>query len=279
MVASTCPAGHFNLGGLYLGMDIADAFAVLAAKFPEVKPTIEWSEDEKALCAYENVHDNSSRYRILVAADDLAVKCINVLPSMTKKMIGFDAGTFDELRNSVEKHFKFPLHSELFQTTDYNQIVGVVTTTDEETLHYFESEKERDKKYMKKIASLLGEGPDVEFVPGERGGLRLQYTRNAAKGKPIQNGTAYNGGNRGDVDASGRGAGSLMDVARSGINMMRNNAESLKASANALDALSKGDIGGALQSGAEAMKKNVETLKDASKVLSSSGALLEGATK
>lgn len=275
-IGGSCPKGHLNIGGLYLGMDIIDAFAILAARFPEVKPTLEWGEDEKSPCAYENVHDNSSRYRILTASDNLTVKCINVVPSMTKKITGFDTGTFDELRNSVEKHFKFPLHSELFQTTDYNQMVGVVTTTDGETLHYFESEKESDKKYIKKITSILDGGTDVEFISGERGGLRLQYTCNAAKGKPLQN---YNGGNRSGIGTSGSRSGSLTDFVSSGINMMRNNAESLKASANALDALSKGDIGGALQSGAEAMKKNVETLKDASKVLNSAGTMLEGANK
>ena len=74
-------------------------------------------------------------------------------------------------------------------------------------------------------------------------------------------------------------ASGLKAVINSEASLLRNSAESLKASANAFDALSKGDLGGALKSGTEAMQKNIEGLKDASKALDSAGTVLENVTK
>ena len=174
---------------------------------------------------------------------------------MVRKISGFNQGngTLEDLKKAVERKYGIIFGMDRLED---DKTVGVLVTIEGETLQYLMDD----------------------------GWLRLEYSRDADKGRFGNKGRFLNQNTKGVSgdgvgDVSGGKSGSLGTLTRNGINLMRNQADGLRHTAEAIDALKKGNIGGALKSGSKAMEKNLETIKDASRVLDSSATILEGVVK
>lgn len=253
-ITAQCPKNHLEMGGIYLGMDIADAFAVIATRFPEVKPRLEWPFEGKDQYPYV-CEDEEGFFLLKANQKDFRVKQIVFISGMVRKISGFNQGngTLEDLKKAVERKYGIIFGMDRLED---DKTVGVLVTIEGETLQYLMDD----------------------------GWLRLEYSRDADKGRFGNKGRFLNQNTKGVSgdgvgDVSGGKSGSLGTLTRNGINLMRNQADGLRHTAEAIDALKKGNIGGALKSGSKAMEKNLETIKDASRVLDSSATILEGVVK
>lgn len=123
--------GRIAVGGFYLGMGIEDMFAKLAAEYPNVKPTLYL--DGKALC----IAGGDGRDIAWSDAKSLDVHWITLPPSIVKKIAGFKTGSFDDLKQAVEKNLGVSFGRDIIRKGSVSQIIGNLENTEGETLRYF----------------------------------------------------------------------------------------------------------------------------------------------
>lgn len=206
---STVPAkpaaGKMDVGGYYLGMNIEDMFAKLAAENPDVKPTIYL--DGEVLC----IAGDNKRDIAWATAKSLDVHWIALPPAIVKQIAGFKTGSFEDLERAVEKKLGISFGYDVIRKGNVSQKIGNLENTEGETLRYFISEIDAEEDISRSIRkainnnsidgdplAALGAGlvnaledaqqADENNANARRpmfqlpGSLQLLPTRNAAKG-------------------------------------------------------------------------------------------------
>ena len=206
-VKSRAEKGKFDLDGLYLGVDIQDAFAILLARYPEVNPYLYL--DDKVLCiAGENGKDIA--WAMLKSGQ---VHWLTLPPAVVKKMVNFKSGSFDDLERAVSQRFGVNFGTDLLRKGNVSQCVGTIDTVDGETLRYFKSEIGKGEDFARSIRKAVNRHT-IETNPlnggfgaalanafenaqqadenrknasaamfAQQGSLQLQLTKNAEKGR------------------------------------------------------------------------------------------------
>lgn len=205
-VKSRAEKGKFDLDGLYLGVDIQDAFAILVARYPEANPYL--YVDDKVLCiAGEDGKDIA--WAMLKSGQ---VHWMTLPPSVVKKMVNFKSGSFDDLERAVSQRFGVNFGTDLLRKGNVSQCVGTIDTVDGETLRYFKSEIGKGEDFARSIRKAVNRHT-IETNPlnggfgaalanafesaqqadenrknanaamfAQQGSLQLQLTKNAEKG-------------------------------------------------------------------------------------------------
>ena len=132
--------GKFVVAGYYLGMNIEDAFAKLAAEHPDVKPTIYL--DDGVLC----IAGSNGRDIAWANVKSLNVHWLTLPPSIVKQMAGFKTGSFEDLERMVERKLGISFGYDVIRMGSVSQKIGNFENTEGETLRYF--------------ISAIGEGED-----------------------------------------------------------------------------------------------------------------------
>ena len=137
--------GRFVVGGYYLGLNIEDMFAKLAVEYPDVKPTIYL--DGKALC----IAGDDGRDIAWANAKSLSVHWIALPPSIVKRIVGFKAGSYDDLERAVEKKLGVSFGYDVICKGNVSQKIGNLENTEGETLRYFRSSIGEDEDVVRAI--------------------------------------------------------------------------------------------------------------------------------
>ena len=123
--------GKLVVAGYYLGMNIEDAFAKLAAEHPDVKPTIYL--DGGVLC----IAGSNGRDIAWANVKSLDVHWLTLPPSIVKQMAGFKTGSFKDLERAVEKKLGISFGYDVIRKGSVSQKIGNFENTEGETLRYF----------------------------------------------------------------------------------------------------------------------------------------------
>ena len=205
-VKSHAEKGKFDLDGLYLGVDIQDAFAILLARYPETNPYL-YVDDEVLCIAGENGKDIA--WAMLKSCQ---VHWLTLPPAVVKKMANFKSGSFDDLERAVSQMFGVNFGTDLLRKGNVSQCVGTIDTVDGETLRYFKSEIGKGEDFARSIRKAVNQHT-IETNPlnggfgaalanafenaqqaaenrknasaamfAQQGSLQLQLTKNAEKG-------------------------------------------------------------------------------------------------
>ena len=152
-IATQCPKGHLEIGGIYLGMDIADAYAVIAAHYPDVKPVLEWPLEGKH--QYPYVTEKDDFFLLKANPKDFCVNKVVFVSGMVRKVADFNQGngSLEDMMKAVERKYGIVFGEDRLEDT--RERVGVLETVEGETLQY----------------------------RMEDGSLQLEYARNAVKGR------------------------------------------------------------------------------------------------
>lgn len=144
--------GKMCVGGYFLGMNIEDVFAKLAAEEPAVKPMLYL--DDKVLC----IADGTGRDIAWASVETLAVHWLTLPPSVVKKLAGFKTGTFEDLESAVSRKLGVSFGYDVIRKGDVCQKIGNLENTEGETLRYFKSgigEGEDIRRSFRKAANQL----------------------------------------------------------------------------------------------------------------------------
>ena len=165
-IKSCSEKGRFDLGGLHLGVDIQDAFAILSALYPEVNPYLYLNGN--VLCiASENGMDIA--WAMVKSGQ---VHWLTLPPAVVKKMVGFKSGSFDDLEYAVCKAFGVDFGMDLLRKGNVSQHIGTIDTVDGETLRYFRSEIEMEEDLARSIRKSVNQyAIDVDPRNGGIGAL------------------------------------------------------------------------------------------------------------
>lgn len=198
--------GKLVVAGYYLGMNIEDAFAKLAAEHPDVKPTIYL--DDGVLC----IAGSNGRDIAWANVKSLNVHWLTLPPSIVKQMAGFKTGSFKDLERAVERKLGISFGYDVIRKGSVSQKIGNFENTEGETLRYFISEIGEGEDFGRSIrkavnqhtidtnplnggfgAALANAFEDAQQADENRanarrpmfqpqGSLQLLLTKNAAKG-------------------------------------------------------------------------------------------------
>lgn len=196
-----------TLGEFQLGMKIEDAFAILLLRYPSVKPHLYL--DGKVLC----IADGNGQDLAWADAQSREVHWLTLTPPIVRRIVGFKAGSFDDLERAVEKKLSVTFTTDTISKGEVSQRIKTLDTVDGETLRYFSgamSAGENIRRSIRKarnqydidynLASEVGIGALIangfedamqedenarnarspRFAP--RGSLQLQLTKNAVQG-------------------------------------------------------------------------------------------------
>ncbi len=199
--------GKFVLGDFYLGMSVEDAFALLWANYPEVKPGL-YVEGKLLIISIGSEYPCDFSWAEVA---NMGVYRITFTPDMVRKLVAFKSGSFDDLERAVENHFGVNLGrdrlerrfrwtvwgNERFNRRIVSQRVGTIASVEGETLWFFGGAPEYEKIDMMQVADIcewdisqlstqkkriIASQKDVNLTLSYQGAIRLELTKNAAKG-------------------------------------------------------------------------------------------------
>ena len=227
--------GKLVVAGYYLGMNIEDAFAKLAAEHPDVKPTIYL--DGGVLC----IAGSNGRDIAWANAKSLDVHWLTLPPSIVKQMAGFKTGSFEDLERAVEKKLGISFGYDVIRKGSVSQKIGNFENTEGETLRYFISEIGEGEDFGRSVrkavnqhtidtnplnsgfgAALANAFEDAQQADENRanarrpmfqpqGSLQVLLTKNAAKGSLGSKGSIVKGASLGAAFQAASELGQKMD--------------------------------------------------------------------
>ena len=143
--------GNLVVAGYYLGMNIEDAFAKLAAEYPDVKPTIYL--DDGVLC----IAGSNGRDIAWANAKSLDVHWLTLPPSIVKQMAGFKTGSFEDLERAVERKLGISFGYDVIRKGSVSQKIGNFENTEGETLRYFISEIGEGEDFSRSVRKAVNQ--------------------------------------------------------------------------------------------------------------------------
>lgn len=227
--------GKLVVAGYYLGMNIEDAFAKLAAEHPDVKPTIYL--DDGVLC----IAGSSGRDIAWASAKSLDVHWLTLPPSIVKQVAGFKTGSFEDLERAVERKLGISFGYDVIRKGSVSQKIGNFENTEGETLRYFISEIGEGEDFGRSVrkavnqhtidtnplnggfgAALANAFEDAQQADENRanarrpmfqpqGSLQVLLTKNAAKGSLGSKGSIVKGASLGAAFQAASELGQKMD--------------------------------------------------------------------
>ena len=205
-IHSDCPEGRINIGGFYLGLNIEDAYALILARYGDVKPTLYL--DGKALC----IAGGDGRDLAWARADSRKIHWLTLSPQIIRKIVGFKTGTFDDLQHAVASKLGVEFKYGTMSKGEVSQRVAEYETVDGETLRYFAGKLEKGEDFLRTVRKAVNQ-QTIDFASQQegvgaalanvvedalqgdenaknarsprfapQGSIQLQFTRNAVKG-------------------------------------------------------------------------------------------------
>lgn len=216
--AESAPDGRLTFGGLFLGMNIEDAFAVISAQYAEIKPKIYL--DDNVLC----ISTDSGMDLVWANLSTCEVHWMTLPPKVVKRIVGFKTGTFSDLERQVESRMGISFSSDLISKRNVSQKVGNYETVDGETFRYFSSAIGYGEDFKRSVRKSINQYT-IDYQPmngglgavfanafedamqseenardahsprfAPQGSIQLQWTKNAIKGDWSSTGGSSNVG-------------------------------------------------------------------------------------
>jgi hypothetical protein len=197
--------GKLVVGGYYLGMNIEDMLAKLAAEQTAVMPIIYL--DGEVLC----IADNTGRDIAWANAVGRNVRWITLPVSVVKNIVGFESGSFENLERAIERKIGISFGFDVIRKGEVSQKIGNLENTEGETLRFFKSDLSTGEDFSRSVRKAvntnsvggdpfgaLGAGLANAFEDAmqadenranarnpmfqQQGAVQLLYTKDAVKG-------------------------------------------------------------------------------------------------
>lgn len=197
--------GKLVVGGYYLGMNIEDMLAKLAAEQAALMPTIYL--DDKVLC----IADKTGRDIAWANVDGRNVHWITLPVSIVKNIVGFESGSFENLERAIERKIGISFGFDVIRKGEVSQKIGNFENTEGETLRFFKSDLGKGEDFSRSVRKAvntnsvggdpfgaLGAGLANAFEDAmqadenranarnpmfqQQGAVQLLFTKNAVKG-------------------------------------------------------------------------------------------------
>lgn len=146
-----CEQGKINLGGYYLGLNIEDAFAMLASSYPSLD--VKLYLDDKVICIADG-NDNDIAW---ANAKTRVIHWLTLPPLVVKNITGFSSGSFDDLERAVEKKFAISFGTDIVKKGEVTQKIGNLDTTEGETLRYFKSDLGKGEDFSRSVRKAVNQ--------------------------------------------------------------------------------------------------------------------------
>lgn len=141
--------GKLVVGGYYLGMNIEDMLAKLAAEQSILVPTIYL--DDNVLC----IADKNGQDIAWANENERDVHWITLPVSVVKNIVGFESGSFENLERAIEKSMGISFGFDVIRKGQVSQKIGNFENTEGETLRFFKSDLGKGEDFGRSVRKAI----------------------------------------------------------------------------------------------------------------------------
>ena len=160
LINPNCPDGRINIGAFYLGLNVEDAYAMMLSRYGDIKPSLYLDGD--TLC----IADGNGRDLAWANADSREVHWLTLTPHIVRKIVGFKAGTFDDLKRAVESELGILFKGGMVSKGEVSQRVASYDTVEGETLRYFVGRAEAGENLQRTVHKAINQHA-IDYAPAQ----------------------------------------------------------------------------------------------------------------